>query len=194
MVHRSCRTLGPSCSRRKCMGLSAHEGAVLPEEHVTLRGFVMPAVESQSVEGAPRRRAAPGNQWVKVAAGAATGRRTKCCASAGIEGTVPGRANSTPSRVRVPPPKVSRQPRPCAKTQRLRSSPANAGVGASAHARHASATHCHATTRPAFVASEGNSHARGKYTPLFQQAPNPSIERTSQRPLRALWSTAHVER
>jgi hypothetical protein len=24
--------------------------------------------------------------------------------------------------------------------------------------------------------------------------PNPSIERTSQRPLRALWSTAHVER
>ena len=25
-------------------------------------------------------------------------------------------------------------------------------------------------------------------------SPNPSIERTSQRPLRALWSTAHVER
>ena len=28
----------------------------------------------------------------------------------------------------------------------------------------------------------------------MRQAPNPSIERTSQMPLRALWSTAHVER
>jgi hypothetical protein len=26
-----------------------------------------------------------------------------------------------------------------------------------------------------------------------QQAPNPSIERTSQRPLRALWPAAHVD-
>ena len=26
------------------------------------------------------------------------------------------------------------------------------------------------------------------------QAPNPSIERTFQRPLRALWPAAHVER
>jgi hypothetical protein len=29
---------------------------------------------------------------------------------------------------------------------------------------------------------------------LTPMRPNPSIERTSQRPLRALWSTAHVER
>jgi len=28
----------------------------------------------------------------------------------------------------------------------------------------------------------------------MKQRPNPSIERASQRPLRALWSTAHVER
>jgi len=29
---------------------------------------------------------------------------------------------------------------------------------------------------------------------LERTAPNPSIERTSQRPLRALWPAAHVER
>ena len=154
----------------------------------------MPAVESQSVEGAPRRRAAPGNQWVKVAAGAATGRTTKCCASAGIEGAVPGRAGEAPRHVRVPLPKLSHQPRPCAEAQRLRTSGATAGVGASAHARHASATHCHATTRPSLVASEHNGHVRGKYTPLFQQAPNPSIERTPKSQLRCLSVTAHVER
>ena len=154
----------------------------------------MPAVEGQSVEGAPRRRAAPGNQSVKVAAGAATGRRTKSFASAGIEGTAPGRASEAPRYARVPLPKVSHQPRPCAEAQRLRLSFATAGVGASAHARHASATHRHATTSPALVAFERNGRVRGKYTPLFQQAPNPSIERTSQRPLRALWLAAHVER
>ena len=158
------------------------------------RGILsMPAVESQSVEGALRRRAAPGSQLVKVAAGAATGRLTKCSAGAGIEGTVRGRASEAPRPVRVPLPKVSRQPRPCAEAQRLRLSSATAGVGTSAHARHASATHFHATTRPTLVAFERNGHVPGKYTPLFRQAPNPSIERTSQRPLRALWSTAHVE-
>ena len=160
------------------------------EAHVTP---LMPAVESQSVEGAPRRRAAPGNQLVKVAAEAATARRTKGCASASIEGTVPGRANEALSQVRVPPPNVSRQPRPCAKAQRLRTAPATAAVGARAHARHASAAH-RAITRPPLFASEQNAHMRGKCSAFLQQAPNLSIERTSQRPLRALWSTAHVER
>ena len=173
---------------------AAHEGAALREAHVTRSVESVRAVGGQSVEGAPRRRAAPGNQLVKVAAGAATGRQTKCSVGAGIEGTVRGRASEAPRLVRVPLPKVSHQPRPCATAQRLRLSSATAGVGASAHARHASATHLHATTRPALVAFERNGHMRGKYTPLFQQAPNPSIERTSQRPLRALWSTAHVER
>ena len=164
------------------------------EAHVTRASISMPAVEIQSVEGAPRRRAAPGNQLVKVAAGAATGRQTKCCASASIEGTVPGRAIEAPSHVRVPPLKVSRRPRPCARAQRLHTSHATAGVGASAHARHASAARCRASTRPSLVASEHNGHMRGKYGAFIQQEPNPSIERTSQRPLRALWSTAHVER
>ena len=173
---------------------SAHEDAVLHKAHVPRGNFSMPSAECQSIEGAPRRRAAPGNQWVKVAAAAATGRQTKCCALAGIEKSVPGRASGAPRHVRVPLPKVSHRPRPCAEAQRLRLSSANAGVGASAHARHASATHFHATTKPALVAFERSGHVRGKYTPLFQQAPNPSIERTSQRPLRALWSTAHVER
>ena len=154
----------------------------------------MLAAESQSVEGAPRRRAAPGNQSVKVAAAAATGRQTKCCASAGIEETVPGRANEAPRHVRVPQPKVSHQPRPCADAQRLRLSFATAGVGASAHARHASAAQCRATTRPPSVVSECNAQVRGKYTPLSQQAPNPSIERTPKSQLRCLLVTAHVER
>ena len=35
----------------------------------------------------------------------------------------------------------------------------------------------------------------GRQMPRFgRQAPNPSIERTSQRPLRALWAAAHVKR
>ena len=169
-------------------------GAEPHKSHATRSVVSVPAAESQSVEGAPRRRAAPGSQLVKVAAGAATGRQAKCCASTGIEGTVPGRAGEAPRHVRVPLPKLGHLPRPCAEAQRLRLSSANAGVGASAHARHASATRCHAATRPALVAFERNGHGRGKYTPLFHQAPNPSIERTSQRPLRALWSTAHVER
>ena len=169
-------------------------GAELHEDHATRSAVSMPAIESQSVKGAPRRRAAPGSQLVKVAAGAATGRQTKCCASAGIEETVPGRASEAPRHVRVPQPTVSHQPRPCAQAQRLRLSSANAGVGASAHARHASAAHFHATTRSVLAASARNGHVRGKYTPMFQQAPNPSIERTCQRPLRALWPAAHVER
>ena len=173
---------------------SAHEGAAQHEAHVTLGSLSMPAVEGQSVEGAPRRRAAPGNQLVKVAARAATGRQTKCRASASIEGTASGRADESPNHFRVPLPKVSHQPRPCAKAQRLRPSRATAGVGASAHARHASAAHCRTTTRPAFVGSAHNRHARGEYGAFIRQEPNPSIERTSQRPLRALWSTAHVER
>ena len=118
---------------------AAHEGDVPREAHVPRGNLSMPAAECQSIEGAPRRRAAPGNQLVKVAAAAATGRQAKCCASAGIEGTVPGRASEAPRHVRVPLPKVSHQPRPCAEAQRLRLSCANAGVGASAHARHASA-------------------------------------------------------
>ena len=171
-----------------------HVGAVPHEAHATRSVVSMPAVESQSVEGAPRRRATPGNQLVKVAAEAATGRRTKCCASAGIEGTAPGGANETSSQVRVPPPNVSRQPRPCAKAQRLRASPATAGVGASARARHASAAHGRASTGPALVASEHNGHVRGKYRAFIRQEPNPSIERTCQRLLRTLWPAAHVER
>ena len=167
---------------------------VLHETHVSRGNLSMPTVEGQSIEGAPRRRAAPGSQSVKVAAGAATGRQTKRGANAGIEGTAPSRANETPGRVRVPPPKVSRQPRPCAKAQRLRTSHATEGVGASAHARHASATHCHTITRPTLVASEHNGHVRGKFGAFLRQEPNPSIERTFQRPLRALWPAAHVER
>ena len=173
---------------------SAHERVVLREAHVPRANLSMPAVECQSVEGAPRRRAAPGSQLVKVAAGAATGRQTKCCASAGIEGTVPGRASEAPRHVRVPLPKVSHRPRPCAKAQRLGLSCASAGVGASAHARHASATSCCASRRPAPVASEHKGRVRKKYGAFLQQAPNPSIERTFQRPLRALWPAAHVER
>ena len=173
---------------------SLHVGAVLHKTHVARGNLSMPAVESQSVEGAPRRRAAPGNQSVKVAAGAATGRQPKCCASASIERVAPGRVDKTPSQVRLPQPKCNHQPRPCANAQRLRTSHATTGVGASAHARHALATHCHTTTRPAFVVSAHNGQMRGKCGASFQQEPNPSIERTSQRPLRALWSTAHVER
>jgi hypothetical protein len=41
--------------------------------------------------------------------------------------------------------------------------------------------------------SEPRKEARGVLG-IRRQAPNPSIERTSQRPLRALWPTAHVER
>ena len=46
----------------------------------------------------------------------------------------------------------------------------------------------------ASVAREQNGHMQSKFVALLQQAPNLSIERTSQRPLRALWPTAHVER
>jgi len=73
-------------------------------------------------------------------------------------------------------------------------SPATAGVGANALARHALATRRYVTAKPVFVASEQGGHRQCKFGGLFQQAPNPSIERTLQRPLRALWPAAHVER
>ena len=73
-------------------------------------------------------------------------------------------------------------------------SPAAASVGASAHGRHALTTRRCVTVGLVFVASKQNGPRRGKFGGLFQQEPNPSIERTSQRPLRALCAAAHVER
>ena len=180
---------------KKCKAApSVSRGAVVHGTQVHRGCRSVPAGECQSVEGAPRRRAAPGNQLVKVAAGAATGRQTKCGASASVASAAPGRVAETQIHIWVPPPKVSLQLRPCARAQRLCTSHATEGVGASAHARHASATHRHTTNTPALFASEHNGHVRSKYGALLLQEPNPSIERTSQRPLRALWSTAHVER
>ena len=151
---------------------SAYEGSVLHEDHATRGSLSMPAGECQSVEGAPRRRAAPGNQFVRVAAGAATGRQTKCCASAGIATTPPGRAKFAPVKRQCASDRhlreVRSEPRPCAQAQRLRTSRATTGVGASAHARHASATSCYASRTPAPVASEHNGRSRKKYGVLFQ--------------------------
>ena len=117
---------------------------MLYETQLTRGSLSMPAGEGQSVEGAPRRRAAPGNQLVRVAAGAATGRQTKCCASAGIATTPPGRAKFAPVKRQCTSDRhlreVRSEPRPCAQAQRLHTSRATTGVGASAHARHASAT------------------------------------------------------
>jgi hypothetical protein len=49
------------------------------------------------------------------------------------------------------------------------------------------------TWRMAGVKRENASAMRGPLSAFAKMAPNPSIERTSQRPLRALWSAAHVE-
>ena len=175
--------------------MSTHVGAVL---HATLvaRGCVsMLAVQSQSVEGAPRRRAAPGSQSVKVTAEAATsGYRWSTRTT---QPSLPERARSLHLEARclpVPKQRSGYLPRPCAKAQRLRTSRATTGVGASARARHALVTQSRARTRPAAFASEHNAHMRGKCSAFLRQAPNPSIERTCQRPLRALWPAARVER
>ena len=175
---------------------SLHGGAVLHEPHLARSSFSVPAVECQSVEGAPRRRAAPGNQSVKVAAGAATSGRRRSARTA-QPSLAPSQA--APSQLKaehtpVPAQRSGYQFRPCAEAQRLRSSRATTGVGASAHARHALATHCPAITGPTLGASEHNRRVRSKSSAFLRQAPNPSIERTSQRPLRALWPAAHVKR
>ena len=55
----------------------------------------------------------------------------------------------------------------------------------------------HSQIRGSFVhqtiSSRSISH-RGPFSVCCARQPNPSIERTCQRPLRALWSAAHVER
>ena len=51
------------------------------------------------------------------------------------------------------------------------------------------------TRAQAFYARHGFHELSRTPERVFMEArPNPSIERTSQRPLRALWSTTHVER
>ena len=146
--------------------MSTHVGAVLHVTQVTRSILSMPAVESQSVEGAPRRRAAPGSQFVKVAAQAATSghRRNARTTQPSLQ---TGRATSSQLEAEhspVPTQRSGRHPRPCAKAQRLLTSRASTGVGASAHARHASATHCCVTTRPALFAPEHNGRVRSKYS------------------------------
>ena len=176
--------------------LSIHVGAVLHETHVIRRTFSKPAVQCQSMEGAPRRRAAPGSQWVKVAAGAATsGHRS--CAQAGPPLLMPGqaRALALPSRA---PANSGAKKSPSAPALRQSAAPAelsrHQGVGASAHALHASATHCHATEQPSPSASEHNGHVRSKYGAVLRQAPNHSIERTCSGRLRLPAPAAHVKR
>ena len=181
-------------AKKSNAALSVHVGAVMHGMHVRRCRLSVRAAECQAVEGAPRRRAAPGNQLVKVAAGAATGCQSKRCASTRVASSARGGASQAHEHFRTSLPQVSHQPRPCAKAQRLRSSPATVGVGASAHARHASATHCHATTRRTLVASEHNGRVRGKSGAFIRQEPNPSIERTSSSKLRLLPASAHVER
>jgi hypothetical protein len=176
--------------------MSTHVGAVLHATPVARGCVSMPTVESQSVEGAPHRRAAPGSQAVEVAAEAATPghRRT-------VQAWPPslrhGRARPLQVEAKHPlvvVPRGGHVPQPCAQAQRLRTPPATAGVGASAHACHASGAHRPASRRPTLFASEHNGCSRGKCGACLRREPNPSIERTSQRPLRALWPAAHVER
>jgi hypothetical protein len=180
--------------------VSVHVGITGLEVSVAMACTSAPG-ESQSHEGAPRRRAAPGNQFVKVAAETATLVRQRG-ARMGLAKSCPVKARKVrrgTGRHRVCARSREAQegsglPRPCAEAQRLRPSHATAGVGASARARHASATHWHASRRHAFSASEHNRCSRRECGAVFQQEPNPSIERTSQRPLRALCAAAHVER
>ena len=100
--------------------LSIHVGAVLHETPVARRSLSTPAVECQSVVGAPRRRAAPGSQWVSVAAGAATpGHRMSARSGPALR---PGRARPSlfESKLRPLPVQIGRRPpRPCAEAQRL---------------------------------------------------------------------------
>ena len=196
MVCRSCRTLGPlSVARKGKPKMSTHVDAVLHATLVARGSLSMPAVESQSVEGAPRRRAAPGGQSVKVAAEAATsGYRWSIRTT---QPSLPERAKPLHLEARclpVPRQRSGSLPRPCAEAQRLPTSRATASVGASAHARHALVAHCRAYTRPAGFASEHNAHMRGKCSAFLRRAPNPSIERTCLKPLRAFSPAAHVER
>ena len=174
--------------------MSTHVGAVHLETPVPRGSLSMPAVECQSVQGAPRRRAAPGSQFLKVAAAAATSGRQRSTRSWAPSLWV-CRARPFKHGAKHPPvPSARGCCSPRAKAQRLRTSHAASGVSASLHARHTWAAHCQANTRPALFASEHNGHVHSKYGASLRQEPNPSIERTFQRPLRALWPAAHVER
>ena len=177
---------------------SANTGVVLHETHVTRGPASMPAAECQSVEGAPRRRAAPGSRLLKVAAGAATGRQTKRCASACIESTAPGRAGFAPvkpegtSEVHYCKSVVSPGPAPKRSAYAHRApSRASAQAPTPAKLRLRSATRAkgQGPLLPSTMVARERNTVR-----LSNQEPNPSIERTFQRPLRALWPAAHVER
>ncbi len=176
--------------------LSTHVGTALHATHVIRRSVSKPAVQGQLVKGAPRRRAAPGSQSVKVAAGAATSgrRRSARTTQPSLQPGKQPRRSLSQSTHRFPRREMAAFPGPAPKRSAYASSHATTGVGAGAHARHASVMHCPACTRRASFASEQNAHMRGKYGAFLRQAPNPSIERTFQRPLRALWPAAHVKR
>jgi hypothetical protein len=169
-----------------------HVSAVLCETQCTRSSLPMPAVQRQSVEGAPRRRAAPGSQSVKVAATAATSwLANKPSAHACVVGE--RSVSALRGKVHVAF-KVWRLSVGFGMVGRAGCTVRHSAARPGARRMGISAMRCRASTVSASQASEHNGRMRGNGSAFLRQAPNPSIERTCQGPLRAPWPAAHVER
>ena len=180
LSRRSCRTLGPGSRNAALGGWGAGE-KFSPRPRQPQRAS---PCESSSVvrsRTSPAFAASPGPpvRW-RSALG-------RCCSSPNARATRGLRA-SIGNAVVVPKNERCRRrrgrPRP-AKKQVLRSSPCIAQTGA--------------MNTVFFAAAAKMSRSRSRLrrvapVTLRAPAPNPSIERTAQSPLRGLWAAAHVKR